>query len=90
MPRDRFALTAEGVIDLPPGDYTATVISDDGVRLWADGVLLLDEWESHESKVSRVPLKSGRHLLQVQYYEVDGFAELRFDIQKTPAVALRR
>ncbi len=88
--RDRFALTAEGTIDLPAGDYTATVISDDGVRIWADGVLILDEWESHESKVSRVPLRSGRHLLQVQYYEAGGFAELRFDIQKTPVVALRR
>ena len=37
-----------------------------------------------------MPLKSGRHLLQVQYYEAGGFAELRFDIKKTPVVALRR
>ena len=51
VPRDRFALVAEGTTTLPPGDYTLQVISDDGVRVWMDGAMILDEWAPHESKV---------------------------------------
>jgi nitrous oxidase accessory protein NosD len=90
LPRDTFAFVAEGTANLPPGDYTATVISDDGVRVWVDGALALDEWTAHESKVSRIPLEGGRRLIKVQYYEAGGFAELRFDIQRAPPMAMRR
>jgi hypothetical protein len=50
------------------------------VRVWVDDLLAIDEWQPHESKVSRVPLSGGRRRFKVQYYEVDGFAELRFTI----------
>jgi len=82
VPRDRFALTATGTVDLPEGDYILQVISDDGVRVWANGKLILDAWEPHESRVDRVDLLGGRHKLRVDYYEAAGWAELRFDIQR--------
>ena len=82
VPRDRFALVAEGATNLPPGDYTLQVISDDGVRVWIDGAMILDEWTPHESKVSRVPIGGGTRRFKVEYYDVTGFAELRFDIQR--------
>ena len=82
LPRDNFALTAEGTADLSPGDYTLTVISDDGVRVWVDGALVLDDWDVHESTVDRVTLAGGRHRVRVQYFEAGGFAEMRFDIQR--------
>ena len=81
VPRDRFAFAAEGLVDLPPGDYTLQIISDDGARVWADRRLVLDAWEPHESRVDRVPLSGGRHPLKVHYFEVDGWAEMRLDIQ---------
>jgi nitrous oxidase accessory protein NosD len=80
VPRDRFALTAEGTATLPAGSYELQVISDDGVRVWMDDDLLIDEWQPHESKVSRVRIAGGRRRFKVQYYEVAGFAELRFTI----------
>lgn len=80
--RDKFAFIAEGTVELPPGAYTATVISDDGVRVWVDGELVLDEWESHESKIDKVTLSGGTRRLKVEYYEAGGFAEMRFDIQR--------
>ena len=58
------------------------MISDDAVRVWVDGKLALDSWDPHESRVDTVPLRGGGHKLRVQYYEVTGFAELRFDIQR--------
>jgi hypothetical protein len=83
VPRDRFALVAEGTTTLPPGDYTLQVISDDGVRVWMDGAMILDEWAPHESKVNRVSIRGGgERRFKVEYYDVTGFAELRFDIQR--------
>ena len=80
---NRFALVAVGAVNLPAGDYSMHVISDDGVRVWVDDVLVLDAWTPHESKVDLVKLAGGRRRLRVEYYEVAGFAELRVDIQRT-------
>jgi hypothetical protein len=82
LPRDRFALTAEGRATLPPGEFVLQVIADDGVRVWVDDRLVLDDWEPGESRLSRVPIAGGERRLKVHYYEVGGFAELRFDIQR--------
>ena len=57
-------------------------ISDDGVRVWMDGAMILDDWAAHQSKVSRVPVSEGRHPFKVEYYDVTGCAELRFDLQR--------
>lgn len=80
LPRDRVALVAEGTTTLPPGDYTLQVISDDGVRVWVDDVLEIDAWTPHESKVDTVRIRGGQRRFRVHYYEVGGFAELRFDV----------
>jgi nitrous oxidase accessory protein NosD len=82
VPRDRFAFVAEGTANLPPGDYTLQVISDDGVRVWVDGRLALDAWAPHESRVDFVQLSGGRRRLKVEYYEATGWAEIRLDIQR--------
>lgn len=79
--RDRFAMVAEGTVDLPAGDYTIEVISDDGARVWVDGKLVLDAWEPHESRLDRIDIAGGRRRLKVEYYELAGWAEMRFDIQ---------
>ena len=81
VPRDRFAFVAEGTANLPKGDYTLQVISDDGVRVWVDGKLALDAWAPHESRVDFVQLSGGRRRLKVEYYEATGWAEIRLDIQ---------
>jgi nitrous oxidase accessory protein NosD len=80
--RDRVALVAEGTADLPPGDYVITLISDDGARVWVDGEEVIDAWTPHESRVDRATIRGGRKKFKVEYYEVGGFAELRFDIQR--------
>jgi nitrous oxidase accessory protein NosD len=80
--RDRFALAAEGTAELPPGDYVLTLISDDAARVWMDGKILIDAWTPHESEVHTAPVPGGRHTFKVEYYEIGGFAELRFDIQR--------
>ncbi|MEO5895213.1 MAG: right-handed parallel beta-helix repeat-containing protein [Vicinamibacterales bacterium] len=78
---DKFAFTAEGRVSLPAGDYTLQVISDDGARVWMDGKLLLDAWQPHESRVDTARIAGGRHAFRVDYYEIGGWSEIRFDIQ---------
>ncbi|MBI1723722.1 MAG: hypothetical protein HYR48_07430, partial [Gemmatimonadetes bacterium] len=80
LPRERWALSAEASVTLPPGEYTLRTISDDAVRVWVDDVLVIDHWEPHESAVHTAPLDAGPHGLRVQYYQVGGWTELRLDI----------
>jgi hypothetical protein len=82
VPPDRFAIVAEGAAELPPGDYTLRLISDDGARVWMDGRLILDAWTPHESRVDEAGIAGGRRTFRVEYYDVTGFAELRVDIRK--------
>jgi len=82
VPREYFAVEGTGSVDLSPGEYTLRTISDDGVRVWIDGSLVIDNWTPHESALDFAPLKSGHHDLRVQYYQADGWYELRLDILK--------
>ena len=80
LPRDRVAIVAEGTIDLPPGSYSIRTISDDGIRVWMDDERIIDRWTPHESAVDTVPVTGGKRRFKVEYYEIGGFAELRFEI----------
>jgi hypothetical protein len=80
--RDRFALVAEGTATLPGGDYILTLISDDAARVWVDREEVIDAWAPHESRVDRASIHGGVRKVKVEYYDVTGFAELRFDIQR--------
>jgi parallel beta-helix repeat protein len=80
LPQQRFALEARTNVSLPPGEYTLRTISDDGVRVWLDDRLVIDDWAGHESAVAHAPLPAGRHQLRVQYYQADGWTELRVEL----------
>jgi parallel beta-helix repeat protein len=80
LPRENFALEATGSVDLGPGEYTLRTLSDDGVRVWVDGALVIDEWKPHETALDFAPIAGGHHDLRVQYYQGDGWYELRLDI----------
>jgi nitrous oxidase accessory protein NosD len=80
IPATRWALEASAVVDLPPGEYTLRTISDDGIRVWVDRRLAIDRWTPHGSEVDNVRLDGGRHELRVQYYQVEGWTELRVEV----------
>lgn len=55
-------------------DYTFSIVSDDGVRLWVNGVLLIDAWQSHAMRedVARqtISLVAGeKYDIVVEYYD---------------------
>jgi MSHA biogenesis protein MshQ len=89
VPRDRVAVVAEAEVVLPPGAYLLRTISDDGVRVWMDEAQIIDHWTPHESAIDTVSVTGGTHRFKVEYYEIEGFAELRFEILRRAAPAAR-
>ncbi|HET9705677.1 MAG TPA: PA14 domain-containing protein, partial [Vicinamibacterales bacterium] len=82
LPNDNVALVAEAVVELPAGELILRTISDDGVRAYVDGKLVIDRWDVHESVVDETPIRAGRRKLRVEYFDRTGWAELRVEIVK--------
>ena len=80
VPADRVAILAEADVELPPGGYTIRTISDEGVRVWMDDDRIIDRWAPHESAIDTAPISGGKRRFKIEYYELGGFAELRFEI----------
>ena len=70
------------------GRYVLHTLSDDGVRLWLDGQLLIDHWDEHGPEYDRaepIELAVGEsHALRVEYFQKDVAATLRL-LWTTPA-----
>jgi hypothetical protein len=79
LPQARFAIEATGRINVPPGEYTLRSISDDGIRVYVDGRMVIDNWDLHGSEIDYAPLTGGAHDIKVEYFQIDGWAELRLE-----------
>jgi hypothetical protein len=77
---DRFSVRWSGQRYFPAGAYRFGLFADDGVRLWVDGELLVDEWHDGRSEhyAPVTYLSSGEHEVIVEYYENQNEAEIRF------------
>lgn len=76
---DNFSARWTRYLDLAAGSYRFTVNSDDGVRLWVDNTLLINDWSDHSVRVAvaDVALSAGHHLVKVEFYEHTGLAVMR-------------
>ncbi len=79
--RDHYATLAQGTVELPPGDYVLNVTSDDGVRVWVDGKLVIDNWTWHPPTLNSAPIAGGKRSIRVEHFEIDGYSCLKVDIQ---------
>jgi len=80
LPDANWGFEATGTVTLPEGEYSLRTISDDGIRVWVDGELVLDHWEPHGSVVDYAEIGPGTHDLRVQYRQVGGWFEARVEI----------
>jgi hypothetical protein len=73
---DGFSARWTRYLDLAAGSYRFTTVSDDGLRLYVDGRLLINEWTDHPPKTvaAETSLSAGHHLVVVEYYENMGNA----------------
>ncbi len=82
IPANRFGATWTGeVVPTVSGDYTFIARTDDGVRLYIDGALVIDRWVNQSARdVSStvVKLKKDKAVtLRMEYYENTGQASAR-------------
>jgi hypothetical protein len=73
---DTFSARWTRTVSVSPGTYDFAVTSDDGIRVWIDGVLLLDRWYDHSVQTFHFSRYLGpeHHHIKVEYYENGGFA----------------
>jgi GH43 family beta-xylosidase len=60
--------------------YTFRTVSDEGVRLWVDGQLLVDDWTAHavRTRTGSLALVAGqRYDVRIEYYDNSGSAQMR-------------
>jgi alpha-D-xyloside xylohydrolase len=73
MPSDQFSVRWTGRLRAPEtGEYELATVADDGVRLWLDGRLLIDDWTQHapEYRSGRVSLEAGKQYdLRLEYFD---------------------
>ncbi len=63
-----------------PGIYRFFVQVDDGVRVWIDGVKIIDEWHDTAPTLYAADreLSAGTHTMQIDYYQNTGGAQIKF------------
>jgi glucose/arabinose dehydrogenase/PKD repeat protein len=69
------------------GSYTFTATADDGVRVYLDGALVIDQWKDQAptTYTATRSVTAGNHELKVEYYEAGGGAVARFSVTSAPA-----
>ena len=81
---ETFSVRWEGDIEVPrSGGYTFYTTSDDGVRLWVDDKLMVDNWTNHAATedIGTIVLEPGiRYKIKMEYFENQGgaVAQLRW------------
>jgi hypothetical protein len=72
VPIDNFSVKWDSWQNLSATDnYTISATSDDGVRVWVDGALVIDGWSDHPpiTYVATRYLTAGLHAFHVEFYD---------------------
>jgi hypothetical protein len=80
---DNFSARWERNVYFDEGNYRFDATMDDAMRVWIDGVKIIDSWtDSQEHTISRdYYMTQGDHNIQVDYYEAGGVAIAKFNWQ---------
>ena len=84
LPADGFATVATTTLEFPAGSYTLTTISDDGIRVRVDGEVVIEDWTHHAptEHTKTLDLAQGRHTIDVEHFELDGWAALTVRLRR--------
>jgi hypothetical protein len=84
LPREHFGTIATTSISLPPGRWVIDTLSDDGLRVWVDGEVVIDDWTWHPPKrqSATINLAAPRLVaIRVEHFELDGYAVLEVAVR---------
>jgi hypothetical protein len=84
---DGFSARWRRYIEVTPGSYRFTATSDDGIRVWVDDALIINEWYDHAPITVSADknLGAGHHLVLVEFYENAGEAVAKVSWTPTSA-----
>jgi len=82
---DHFSARWTGSFSFAAGGYAFTATADDGIRVYVDGSLLIDEWVDTGATTynATTTLTAGTHTVTVEYYENTGDAVAALSWQQT-------
>ncbi len=82
VPADNFSARFERTRDLTYGTYEIAVTVDDGVRVYVDDALIIDDWNEASARTRTVRLVlSGTRRVRVEYFEATGTAQIDFALR---------
>ena len=84
VPPDNFSVRWTRTLGLPGGTYRVTARSDDGVRVYIDSVLVIDNWQVQSAKDVSQDVILGSSTVRtvvVEYFDASGAAEIQVTIQ---------
>ena len=81
---DSFSVSWTATSTFEAGSYRFTAVADDGVRIYIDDTLLLEDWNVHPATttVSDTELTEGSHAIKVEYFESTGMASITVSWEK--------
>lgn len=93
VPADGFSVRWTAWSHFGAGDYTFSVRVDDGVRMWIDDQLVLDQWKDQAATTYTFTryMSEGSHALRVEYYEHlgDALCQVSWQSGTTPTTGWR-
>jgi uncharacterized protein YgiM (DUF1202 family) len=84
VPADNFSARWTSSQSLEAGNYRLTVRADDGVRVYMDGIIRINEWHGASGQTYTVDLTiaAGTHNFTIEYYEAAGDAFLDYTLAR--------
>lgn len=81
IPADNFSVRWTAAVTFTAGTYRFRVGSDDGLRLYIDDIVVIDQWTAgnFRTQTRDVQLSAGSHNLRVEYFEAAGLAGVLTD-----------
>jgi glucose/arabinose dehydrogenase len=81
---DRFVTQWTRTQTFEAANYTFSATSDDGVRVYIDGVAVINQWNDHPATTytANKAMTAGNHTIRVDYYERGGGAVAKFSFTK--------
>ncbi len=77
---DNFSVRWTRTVNFSGGNYRFFATMDDGMRVWIDDVLIIDNWRDSQQHTVTADrhLNGGDHHIRVEYYEAGGMAVAKF------------
>jgi hypothetical protein len=81
IPENNWSARWTGTFAFEGGDYRFWAEANDGVRVWIDGIQVIEQWQDDSNQAEAVfnDIGPGTHEITVDYYERGGIANVKVD-----------